>query len=363
MRLRNALFLVVGTLAGPSIASDTTDLDQLVASYVAAGQFMGTVFVAEGDKILLNKGYGHANLELGVPNNPDTRIRICSITKQFTAVAILLLEQRGKLKTSDPVRKYVPAAPATWDAITIHHLVTHTSGLADPQNLPDFDPYALAKPAEDPQKAIPEAARHLPLLSKPGERYEYSNANYTLLGYIIAKTSGMSYEAFVTENLFKPLGMNDSGFDRWQTVLPNRAAGYAPTADGLRNAHFIDMTNAYAAGSIYSTAADMNRWQQGLYGGRLLSASMLKKMTAPEKDGYAYGIGVQQLKRGIVYTHAGGMDGFDTIVGYWPSRKISVVVLANRNAPVGPLAAGLSALAHGEKTPLFQAQILTRWRS
>ena len=351
MQLRSALFLAIGTFAGPAIASETTDLDQLVTSYVAADQFMGTVLVAEGDKILLNKGYGHANLELSVPNTPDTRIRICSITKQFTAVAILLLEQRGKLKTSDSVRKYVPTAPVTWDGITIHHLVTHTSGIADPQNLPDFDPYALAKPAEDLLKAVPEAAARLPLSFKPGERYEYSNANYSLLGYIIAKVSGMPYEAFVADNLFKPLGMKDSGFDRWQTVLPNRAAGYAPAPDGLRNAHFIDMTNTSAAGNIYSTAADMNRWQQGLYGGRLLSASKLKKMTTPEEDGYAYGIGVQELKRGKVYTHAGGMDGFDTIVGYWPDRKISIVVLANRNAPVGPLAAQLSALAYGEKTP------------
>lgn len=356
MRLSNALFLVIGALAGPSIASDATDMDQLVASYVAADQFMGTVLVAEGDKVLLNKGYGYANLELKVPNTPDTRIRIGSITKHFTAVAILLLEQRGKLRTSDPVKKYIPTVPAAWKGITIHHLVTHTSGIADTQNLPDFDPYSLAKPAEDPEKVVPEAVKRLPLLSKPGERYEYSNTNYTLLGYIIGKASGMPYEAFVTENLLKPLGMNDSGFDRWQTILPNRASGYAPTADGLRNAHFIDMTQAYAAGSLYSTAADMFRWQQGLYGGRLLTASMLKKMTTPEKDGYAYGVGVQEHRRGTVYTHSGGLDGFDTIIGYWPSRRISVVVLANRNAPTGPIAAGLSALAYGEKTPLFQAQ-------
>lgn len=338
---------------GPAMAADAQTMDEFVQSFVKADQFMGTVLVAEGDKVLLNKGYGFANLEWGVPNTPNTRIRIGSITKHFTAVAILLLEQRRKLKTSNSVKKYLPDAPATWDAITIHNLVTHTSGIADPQNLPSFDPYALAKPAAVPEEAIPVAVKSLPLVFRPGERYEYSNTNYNLLAYIIARVSGGSYEAFIADNIFKPLGMNESGFDTWQQVLPRRASGYVPTATGLRNASFIDMTNTYGAGAIYSTVGDLYRWWQGLYGGQLLSSSSLKKMTTPEKDGYAYGTIVQDLKRGKVYQHSGGMEGFETVMGYWPTRKITVVVLANLNAPVGPLAAGLSAMAHGESAPLF----------
>lgn len=353
MRLLAAGLIGFCVSAGPAMAADAKTMDELVKSFEAADHFMGSVLVAEGDKVLLSKGYGYANLEWSVPNTPDSRIRICSITKHFTAVAVLLLEQRRKLRTSDSVRKYVPEAPDTWNAITIHNLVTHTSGIADPQNLPSFDPYALARPAGAPEEAIPKAVKSLPLLFKPGERYEYSNTNYNMLAYIIAKVSGRSYETFIAENIFGPLGMKDSGFDTWQQVLPHRASGYAIADTGLRNASFIDMTNTYGAGAIYSTVGDLHRWWQGLYGGTLLSSSSLKKMTTPEKNGYAYGVIVQELKRGKVYLHAGGMEGFDTLMGYWPNRKVTVVVLANRNSPVGPLAAGLSAMAHGESAPLF----------
>jgi CubicO group peptidase (beta-lactamase class C family) len=365
VRIIGLVLAVLGANAAAAQAqsAETRDMDELVASYAAADQFMGSVFVSEGNKVLLNKAYGYANLEWKVANTPQTRIRICSITKQFTAVATLLLEQRGRLKTSDPVKKYVPGVPSSWDSITIHHLLTHTSGIADPQNLADFDPYALAKPADSLLKATPEGIKLMPLLFKAGERFEYSNSNYSLLGYIIEKVSGTPYETFVADNLFKPLGMSESGFDSWQTIIPNRAYGYGLQPDGLRNAHFIDMSNTRATGNIYSTAADMDRWQQGLHAGRVLNRAMLKKLTKPDKDGSAYGMFVQQPSRGTVYLHAGGMDGFDTIIGYWPQRKISVVVLANRNAPAGPIAAGLSALAHGEAAPLFRPDTVAHQES
>ena len=185
-------------------------MDQIVTSYVTSGKFMGSVLVARGDQILLNKGYGSANLEWNIPNDPSTKFRLGSLTKQFTAASILLLEERGKLSVSDPVKKYLPDAPAAWDKITLYNLLTHTSGIPSFTGFPD---YAESEPFATTPANLVARFRDKPLEFEPGTKWNYSNSGYALLGYLIEKVSGESYADFVQKNIFTPLGMKDSGYD------------------------------------------------------------------------------------------------------------------------------------------------------
>jgi CubicO group peptidase (beta-lactamase class C family) len=191
--------------------------------------------------------------------------------------------------------------------------------------------------------------RDKPLDFQPGEKWSYSNSGYVLLGYLIEKISGESYERFVQENIFTPLGMKDSGYDSNSAIIPHRAAGYAPGPNGPVNAGFINMTVPFSAGALYSTTEDLLLWEHGLFGGKLLSSASLQKMTTPYKSDYAFGLGVRIVNGHKVIDHGGAIEGFNTMLAYYPENKLTVAVLGNLNggAP-GEIAAKLAALAHGE---------------
>jgi CubicO group peptidase (beta-lactamase class C family) len=337
-------------LAAAGLAQDASRMDQVVQSYLSNKTFMGSVLVARGDEVLLSKGYGSANLEWNVPNSPATKFRLGSVTKQFTAASILLLEERGKLKTDDPVKKFMPDAPAAWDTITIFHLLTHTSGIPNFTSFPDYrsqEPFAAT-----PEKLVARF-RDKPLDFQPGERWSYSNSGYVLLGYLLEKASGESYEKFVQENIFGPLGMKDSGYDSNTAIIPRRAAGYEPSKDGPVNAGFIHMSIPLSAGALYSTTEDLLRWEQGLFGGKLLSAASLAKMTTPFKNDYACGVGVRTVSGHKVIDHGGGIEGFNTFLAYYPGDKLTVVALANLTGDAPQqIVMRLAALAHGETVKL-----------
>jgi CubicO group peptidase (beta-lactamase class C family) len=233
-----------------------------------------------------------------------------SITKQFTAAAILILEDRGKLKTSDRVRKYLPDAPAAWDEITIYNLLTHTSGLPEFTSLADFPRIKLS--GCTPMQSYARL-RDKTLDFQPGERFFYSNSNYILLGYLIEQILGDSYEEFLKRNVFTPLGMKDTGYDS-HALIPRRASGYSANFEGMVNADYVDMTVPYAAGALYSTTEDLLRWEQGLLDGKLLSAASLKKMTTPFKETYACGLSVRTINGHKLIAHAGGIDGFEAVL-------------------------------------------------
>lgn len=316
-------------LAGSCLAQDiATRLDQIVQPYVANKQFMGSVLVARASDVLLSKGYGFANLEWDVPNSPSTKFRLGSITKQFTAASILLLEERGKLKVEDPVKKHLPDAPAAWDKVTIFHLLTHTSGIPSFTSFPDYQ--STEAVPTTPEKLVARF-RNKPLEFQPGEKWSYSNSGYVLLGYLIERISGDTYEKFVQENIFTPLGMQDSGYDSHAAIIKHRASGYTPRAGGMVNAGYIDMTIPHAAGALYSTTEDLLRWERGLFGGKLLSAASLHKMTTPFKSEYAFGLGVKTSNGHKVINHGGGIEGFNTFLAYYPDDKLTVIVLANLN--------------------------------
>jgi CubicO group peptidase (beta-lactamase class C family) len=334
-------------LASICLAQDNVSrMEQVVRSYVDAKQFMGSVLVDRDGKALLSKGYGSANLEWDISNSPSTKFRLGSITKQFTAACILLLEERGKLKVEDPVKKYMPDAPAAWDKMTIFNLLTHTSGIPSFTGFPDY--HSTEAIATTPELLVARF-RDKPLEFQPGEKWNYSNSGYVLLGYLIEKISQQSYRQFVQENIFNPLGMKDSGYDSNSEIILHRASGYTPGPKGMTNAGYIDMTIPLSAGALYSTTEDLVRWEQGLMGGKLLSPTSLKKMTTPFKNDYAFGLGVHTANGHRLIDHGGGIEGFNTFLAYYPEDKLTVVVLANLNGQApDAIASKLAAVAHGE---------------
>jgi CubicO group peptidase (beta-lactamase class C family) len=338
-------------LASACLAQDNVSrMEQVVQSYVDSKQFMGAALVARDGKVLLSKGYGFANLEWGVANSPASKFRLGSITKQFTAACILLLEERGKLKVDDPVKKYMTDAPAAWDKVTIFNLLTHTSGIPSFTGFPDYA--STEAIATTPEKLVARF-RDKPLEFQPGEKWNYSNSGYVLLGYLIEKISQQSYSEFVQENIFTPLGMKDSGYDSNSAIILHRASGYTPSAKGTIHAGYIDMSIPFSAGSLYSTTEDLLRWEQGLMGGKLLSAASLAKMTTPFKNDYAFGLAVHAVNGHKVIEHGGGIEGFNTEIAYYPEDKLTVVVLANLNGGVPEtIAKALAQVAHGEKVVL-----------
>jgi CubicO group peptidase (beta-lactamase class C family) len=250
----------------------------------------------------------------------------------------------------DPVKKYLPDAPTAWDKITIFNLLTHTSGIPNFTSFPDYhDTQALPTTAEK----LVARFRDKPLEFQPGERWNYSNSGYVLLGYLIEKISGESYERFVQENIFVPLGMRDSGYDSNFAVIPRRAAGYTRGPGGPLNAGFIDMTVPHGAGALYSTTEDLLRWEQGLFGGKLLSAASLAKMTTPFKSDYAFGLIVTTQDGHKRIYHNGGIEGFNTALAYYPDDKLTVVVLSNVNGQApDEMLPKLSVVAFGGQVTL-----------
>lgn len=329
----------------PALAQDPARMDAVVRDDAEKGEFMGAVLVARDGDVLFDKGYGSANLEWKIANDGDTKFRLGSVTKQFTSVAILLLQERGKLTLDAPVKTYLPDAPAAWDKVTVRHLLTHSAGIPSFTGFPD---YGATKTLPATHASLIARFRDKPLDFAPGAKFSYSNSGYVLLSAIVEKLSGQSYAAFVAENLFKPLGMADTGYDNHAMILPRRASGYAPSKDGPVNADYISMTIPQGAGGLYSTTHDLLKWQRGLYGGKLLKPATLAAFRTPYKDGYALGIGVQNAGGVTTIEHGGGIEGFNTSLAYDPDRKITVVVLGNLNGPSpGKLSKSLMTLARG----------------
>jgi CubicO group peptidase (beta-lactamase class C family) len=239
-----------------SEASLRERLEQIANSHTADNTFMGSVLVARGNKILLNKGYGKASLERNIPNDPDTKFRIGSLTKQFTAALVLLLQQDGNLRIEDPVRKYLPDAPESWDKITLIELLGHNSGIPEIQSDPRFRSWAMSPHTHAEELAL---FKDRPLNFEPGSKNEYSNSNYLVLGAVIEKVTGEDYGTLLRNRIFKPLGMNASGVDKDGLVLPKRAQGYNNDNGRLVPAPSESMSVPWSAGSIYSTANDLLR--------------------------------------------------------------------------------------------------------
>jgi CubicO group peptidase (beta-lactamase class C family) len=302
-------------------------LQKLFEAYSHTNQFNGTVLISQGEKLLLNKGYGFKSIKDSVMNTPETIFQIGSLTKQFTAAAILKLQEDGKLKVQDKVSKYFPGYPKG-DSITIEHLLTHTSGIYNYTNDPAFMLTKAVKPiTRDSMLAL---FKDKPLKFSPGTKWSYSNSGYMLLGYIIEKASKKSYERYIRETIFKPLKMKSSGFDFAHSNNPNKATGYDIIAGAdSKEAGLVDSSVSYAAGAIYSTTADLYQWHKGLLSDKLLQKSSLEKALTPYKNKYGYGWFVDTLNGKKVASHGGGIFGFNTYIVRVPQDDIAIVLLNN----------------------------------
>jgi CubicO group peptidase (beta-lactamase class C family) len=336
----------------------TSKYDEYMDAAVAAGHFSGSVIIVSDGTPVFSKGYGLANVEHGVPNTPETKFRLGSITKQFTAMAILILQERGKLAVDDPIGKYFDDAPKAWDGVTIHHLLTHTSGIHSYTSEPDY-----VKKMAQPETVNSMIARFRdkPLDFKPGEKFQYSNSGYFLLGAIIEKVSGQSYEAFLKATIFRPLDMTDSGYDHPGTILSHRASGYSRKGDVLENAEYLDMAQPYAAGSLYSTTLDLAKWDRAVGDCALINKESTTRMLTPEKNNYAYGWSVAARSGRKEIGHGGGINGFVTDIVRYPDQRVCVVVLANV-VPTNPgkIARDLAAITFGEPVALPRVRTVAK---
>lgn len=346
LRCVSALAVVFSFLPH-ALGSDeaATKIDEYLAACVEAEQFNGAVLVHRGDEQLVCRGFGMANFEHEVPNAPETKFRLGSVTKQFTAMAVMILQERGSLSVDDPISKFIDSSPDAWKDVTVRHLLSHTSGIPNFTSFPDYLP--TMRQASTPAQTIARF-RDKPLEFAPGEKFAYSNSGYILLGAIIEKAAGKSYEAFLREAIFEPLSMNDTGYDHQEEVIQHRAAGYDRGAN-VANADFLDMSIPFAAGALYSTVGDLHRWHEALSIGKLVSEASMTAIFTPVKGDYAYGWSVHKRSGHVVTSHGGGINGFATSILRIPDLKICVVVLSNViPAPSGRMTNDIASILLGE---------------
>lgn len=309
----------------------TSEIDKALNVLTDRETFTGAVLVAQNGELLLSQGFGLADRDRNLPNTPQTKYRLGSITKQFTAMAILMLQAQEKLNVQDPVCRYIPECPATWQDITIHHLLTHTSGIP---NFTDFPDYVATRATPSPPEHTLVRFKDRPLDFQPGEQWSYSNSGYIVLGYIIEQASGQSYEMFLQQEIFEPLQMQDTGYDHNDG---NLAMGYTGTRSLWREADYIDMSIPYAAGALYSTVEDLYRWDQALYTEQLVSQELLDLMFTPHVDipgtgvSYGYGWFVGEMKNHKFVAHGGGIEGFVTEMRRFIDDKVTIIILSNRD--------------------------------
>ena len=355
--------LLCACLLALSVATRAQDLlpkfEEYAQATVKADRFSGAILVARDGKILVSKGYGMADIENDVPNTPETKFRLGSLTKQFTAASILLLQERGKLSVQDSICKYVAPCPEAWQPVTIHHLLSHTAGVPDFTGFPDY-----RQTVRDPTtaEALIGRFRNRPLEFKPGENWKYSNSGYVLLGHVIEKVSGKSYESFLRENIFEPLKMTSTGYDHADEIVKRRARGYAPGPDeGVINASYLDMSIPFSAGGLYSTVGDLYLWDQALYGEKILKKSSLDAMFTAVRNDYGYGYSINKLFARRHAVHGGSIEGFSTSIHRFPDDRVTVIVLSNYEAArSGPIARDLAAIAFGEKYELPVEHIVVK---
>jgi CubicO group peptidase (beta-lactamase class C family) len=325
-------FCLLLLLAAPCLAQSdpSTKIDVFIKREMQRQQIPGvTVAVVRAGKIAFLKTYGFSNLEHQVPVKPETIFQSGSIGKQFTATAIMILANEGKLTLEDKVSKFFPDAPASWSQITIRHLLTHTAGLTDYPA--DFDLRRDHTEAE-----LWTMIKSIPLAYQPGSKWDYSNLGYVTLGILIHNLTGKSYGDFVSERIFKPLGMETARIISESDIIPNRAAGYRLVDGRLQNQEWVSpSTNTTADGSFYFTILDLAKWDAGLYTNRALAEAQLALMWTPVKlnDGrtkaYGFGWHTDVMHGHRVVFHGGAWQGFKSGIVRFPDEKTTIIFFAN----------------------------------
>jgi CubicO group peptidase (beta-lactamase class C family) len=328
------------------------EMEAFVQAHLANGKFAGAVLVARGDKVLFQGGYGMANQELDVPNTPETVFRLGSLTKQFTAAAILQLQDQGRLNINDTLDKYLPDASHAGE-VTLAQLLSHSSGIPDPPGLAEGSGGSDLRQAHTADGMISMVAGQ-PLEFTPGSQYHYCNVCYLMLGRIIEIVSGQSYADYLAEHIFQSAGMTATGVDDASIIVPHHAAGYTWDGQNYHNAEFVDMSNVGGAGVLYSTVGDMYKWDRALYSDTLLSTAAREAFFTPrvsmgEGQSYAFGWVIVATPERTLAEHSGGINGFVTYAIRDPVTQLYVIVLSNVENPAAvDVAQGLAAIAYGE---------------
>lgn len=333
---------VASPLAAQSTERDAEAIEVIDAAltrFAEGGQLSGSVLIARGAEILLEKGYGYAVAGWEVANTPETVYRIGSITKQFTAMAILKLQENGLLTVDDLICIHLEECPESWSAITIHHLLTHTSGI--PNYTDDYAVLSKLMYSTVGSAAVVDSFIDEPLQFEPGTNWSYSNSGYHLLGDIIARAAGVSYRRYLQETFFEPLGMESTDLERNTSIISNMAEGYST---GRSRAAYINMNVPYSAGALISTVGDLLKWEQALFNGQVVSQASLDTMwegafPLDEQQEYGYGL-IRETQDGRVsISHGGGINGFTSLMIYLPEADLTVIMLTNReDTPMDVLA-------------------------
>jgi len=345
----DAVHLLLEKGADPNIEMPAPNIlvDALFERAIEADSSGVAVLVAQDGKILYQKGFGLANIEHDVPVIPEAKFRIGSITKQFTASAILKLREEGLLSLDDPLSKFLPDFPRG-NEVTIHHLLTHTSGIHSYTNKTDF--YQTVGVEIEPEELI-DSFKNDPFDFEPGEDWLYNNSGYFLLGYIVQKVSGESLGDFLKKNFFEPLGMKETGVHHWSLILEHEASGYSYVGGEFRKARRWDMSRAGGAGALYSTVGDLYLWNEAVFNGKVLSNATLEAAFTPVRlnDGslanalgaeYGYGWMLSEIRGLKEIAHSGGFDGFAAYLARYPAQKLTVAVLTNALPPPPGLVPG-----------------------
>jgi CubicO group peptidase (beta-lactamase class C family) len=333
--------------------------EALMKEYVQGELFTGTVLVARSGKPIFRRAYGAANREWMIPNTVDTRYRIGSITKQFTAAAILQMADENHLGLDDPIKQYLPGLPANWGQASIRQLLLHTSGIPSHTSLEDSD--AKLMPVKHTPQELIDLLKDVPLNYEHGTKFMYNNMGYVLLGRIIETVSGMSYPDYLEQKLLKPLNLRNSGYDDGRIVVRQQAQDYTDGADDVVKGRLVNMSNAYAAGAMYSNVDDLLAWQQMLIKGKVLSPLSLKAMFTD--GGHHYGLGwfVRENLSRKRYSHGGSIGAYSSLLAYYPDDKLTVIVLSNYGEEiVSKIADELARLALGMAPAHRQVKVAPR---
>lgn len=349
------LTILLLTFLGSAVAQNSIEsgVDAFIKSEMEKQKIPGVALAVLRDgKLILAKGYGLANVEHQVPVKPETIFQSGSMGKQFTATAVMMLMEEGKLNLDDKISKFFPDAPATWEKITVRHLLTHTSGMTDYP--PGFD-----FRRDYTEEELFHQIKAVPLGFQPGEKWAYSNLAYVTLGILIHKVSGQFYGEFLRDRVFKPLQMTTARVISEEDIVPNRAAGYRLVKDELRNQNWVSPAlNTTADGALYLTIYDMAKWDAALYTEKLLRKSSLEEMWTPVKlnngsnHPYGFGWALREVRGHRIIEHGGAWQGFKSHIARFVNDRLTVVVFANSiQTNQGRLAHGVAALYIPEVAP------------
>ena len=356
--MKNQILLVLALFiqyAGVS-QSKSGKIDKLLKAHHANNQFNGSVLVLQKGKIIFESGYGYRDAEAKKKNNTNTIFQVGSVTKQFTALVMLKLEEEGKLELTDLLSKYYPAFPGA-DSITMHHLLSHSSGVPNYTDDEKFMQDEITRPVDE--------LRMFALFRKgldfiPGSKFKYSNSGYYILGSVIQKVTGQSYEQVIREMIFQPLGMDRSGFDFAHLTDSNKAIGYSWIDDDEQiRERLVDSSVSFSAGSIYSTLGDLLKWHDALMKNKILSRHSLEKAFTVYKEGFGYGWVMDSVYNKKIVYHNGSILGFTSNIYRVESDNTIIIILNNiNNRQIDKITSGILSVLYEQPYPIPEVRLV-----